>query len=1540
MVYSQKNIYFAFQMSNLKYLKRIFKGVGIALAIPVLLIIFFAVLLYFPPVQTFIKDKTTAYLSKETGTEISIDNIRLGFPLDLSLNGTKAMLKSDTLLSAKNIRLDVRLLPLFQGKVALDKVLLSEANLNSMDFISDMQVKGHVGTFEIEVPVEYNLREKLLELGTVKLYDSNVAILLSDTAKEDTTTEEPTEMIILLHKADIQKSGIFLQMPGDSMRIDASIGKGLVNEVSADLGKNYYRIKDLQLDASAVKYDIPYENHLTDRLDYNHIDITDLYAKANQIDYTNGNLQANIAKLSFKDTCGLQVDNLTGNITYNNNRLVIPDLTLKTPQTELKANAKIDMDALEPGKNGKMDIKLEGQIGRKDLEYIAGDVLKDNKDLYPDEPLNIKAHITGNVDNARVHEMEAKLGNVAHFNATGNIRNLLSDQRDVDLDYNIKAGNMAPLRNLIPSSVHIPANMVINGKFKMLGESLMTDAKLHSGKGWLHVEGQINQNTNAYDLTLRANKFPLKTYLPQMPLSPLTAVSHLKGRGFDFKDKGTILNSKTNIQYLSYDNIPLDSIKLDAHINNCRLLGKLVSENRMLTATTNFNADILRNDIKAKLQGHVDDLSMLYLTNGADSSHIMMKLQAEGLSTYDGSRMGIKGVIEDLNIITPTTGFPTDSVIFRLGTSNDSTFAAIRSGDFMTRFFSPTSIDAISQSFNQLLEHIKQQIDTARIDQMALRHHLPTMELYVKSGNYNPIAQILYHHGYSFNKFDLSLKTVQDEGIDGKMTLKDFRTGDLILDKTTAILTQDTTNLKLACAISNTSKKNPNRFTAKIDGELLENGFSLASVFKDSKKKEGLNLGLRGELSPEHDITMHLFPETSVIAYRKFKVNKDNFFTITPDNIILANVDLLADDQTGLKVNATKEDSINDVSISLSKVNIDELCGVLPYLPKMGGFLSGDFHVIRQDSTYMASGTMEMENFQYETYNMGDFGTELVFLPQDSTNYDINAIFLNENIEVADFDGTYSNVGDGVLDAVINLQKFPGKFLNAFLPSDGTLELEGCLEGNVAITGQTSALDFNGEILPDSLQIISPLYGVNLNVVDKPLSIKNSCIFLDSIMMYSAKNKNPLTINGNVNFSDLDKITMDIDVKAKDFQIVDSEKTKTSLLYGQVYSDIDAKIKGSTNFMFVKGNLHILGKTNMTYIMKEGPLAVDDWLNGLVEFQDFNDSTASEKEIVETSKMLMVMNIKIDETSKIRCELSADGNSFFNCNGGGNLTMKYLPSGDMTMTGQFNLKKGQMKYELPFIPLKTFNLTGENYITFTGKPFNPTLNIKAMETTRASVNDGSSATRMVTFNVGVAITQTLENMGLQFLIEAPSDMNVQNDLASMSAEEKGKVAVTMLATGMYASSSNKSSFKANNALNAFLQSEIQNLAGNALKTLDLTVGMEGSTSASGNAQTDYSFQFAKHLWNDKVTIVIGGKVSAGAEDASNNQSFIDNISLEYRLDKNASRNLRLFYNNDTQDPLEGNLSTAGAGFVLRSKTNSLGELFLKPRKKTNDGTTH
>ena len=261
------------------------------------------------------------------------------------------------------------------------------------------------------------------------------------------------------------------------------------------------------------------------------------------------------------------------------------------------------------------------------------------------------------------------------------------------------------------------------------------------------------------------------------------------------------------------------------------------------------------------------------------------------------------------------------------------------------------------------------------------------------------------------------------------------------------------------------------------------------------------------------------------------------------------------------------------------------------------------------------------------------------------------------------------------------------------------------------------------------------------------------------------------------------------------------------------------------------------------------------------------------------------------------------------------------------------MNSGEMKYSLPIIPLKTFSIATGSYVEFMGDPTNPYLNITATERVRTAVTEENNS-RYVNFDVGISISNSLDNMGLSFLLDAPEDVSVQNQLVAMSAEERGKLAVTMLVTGMYMGGQGNSSggFSTNNALNSFLQSEISNIAGNALKTVDVSIGVEDKNSADGTSQggTDYSFRFAKRFWNNRLSVIIGGRISTGDEVAAEKEgnSFIDDVSLEWRLDDTGTRYIKLFHTKNYESILEGEIIETGVGLVLRRKVNRLGELFI------------
>ena len=150
---------------------------------------------------------------------------------------------------------------------------------------------------------------------------------------------------------------------------------------------------------------------------------------------------------------------------------------------------------------------------------------------------------------------------------------------------------------------------------------------------------------------------------------------------------------------------------------------------------------------------------------------------------------------------------------------------------------------------------------------------------------------------------------------------------------------------------------------------------------------------------------------------------------------------------------------------------------------------------------------------------------------------------------------------------------------------------------------------------------------------------------------------------------------------------------------------------------------------------------------------------------------------------------------------------------------------------------------------------------------------------MVNFIISIIVKNRLENLSLTFEISAPENAEVQNQLAMMGPDVRSKQAIAMLATGIYlADAGSSGGFNMGSALNSVLSSQLNSLMGN-IKNANLSVGVENNTSDAGGKQTDYSFSYSQRFFNNRVQIIIGGKVSTGADVSYSAESFINNISL-------------------------------------------------------------
>lgn len=1524
-----------------KPIKKALKWLGITVATPIALFLLLAILLYIPPVQNFAVHQVANYLSGNLGMDVRIDKVRLAFPLDLAVHHMTAVEKGDTLLNADRLRLNVKLMPLFEGRADVDGFELYGLVIDTKSYISDTRIKGHAGQLTAAAH-GVDWEKELVNLDHARLHDADIYVTLSDTAKKD-TTESKAKWNIAVKKVDIERSKVHLQMPGDSMRIYANFGRAALRGGAFDTGRNYYAVKALQLQDCDVNYDIPYIKPVAG-IDPNHIAVKRLTLMLDTLSYNNeGVLRAGLRGLTLHEKCGLDVTRLSGSVYMDTTQLRLPALRLRTPASRIDADVAFDFKAFSAGKGGHCQAMVDASIGYDDIRTLAtGYVDKAYLRALPHKPLAIKGTVSGNIDHLRLPSLTLNMPGVLQASANGYTNYVTKDWRNGKFNFNLRTKSMAAVRQLMPASVkqsiNVPDGLSLRGKAAFNGSRYDADIKAGIGRGSLTAKAKLDVKRETYKVVATAHQLPIASIVRGVPVGPFSGSLRASGSGWDVMSPRASLTADAKVNALSYERYPLGGISVKANLRGGKAVAHFEADNPLLQGNGHIEALLGRHNYEVAVKASLPNLDLKKLGVTADTLYFGTDIDIKATANKAFTAYALSGSIANNHFTTQRMSAMAKDILFDLATSRDTTTANISAGDLRLRLGAKGDLPHLGTHLERFANELQKEAKTYNIDQERLKTYLPVMTFYLDAGRDNPLYNIARMKGYSFSSAYVNLNTDPHVGMTGDARMGALNVGALLLDTIDTHIFQDSTGVQMRGLVKN-GKKNPNPLEVRMRSYVMRSGAGIELSYYDSEGERGVDVGLQAALV-DGGMNIHLYPENPVLAYRNFKVNKDNYIFLGKDNSIRADVDLLADDGTGLKIYGEPKDSVNDLTVSVNQVNLGELSAVLPYMPKLSGMLSGDVHVTddSQHKQLSAMASLTADNFKYEDMPLGNVGIDAVYLPKTGGEHQASAFISSNGKEVLACNGTYFDRNGGTFEGDAQLHDFPLQMLNGFMASTD-VALKGIAGGDLRVNGSLDKPVINGSLDLDSAHIYSDVYGFDLRTDERALDIKDSRIIFSDYRLFST-GKEPMVLNGTFDMSDFERMRMDFAMRAKNFELINTRKKAQSMLFGKVYANYVGTLKGTTDNLSLRGKLEVLDRTDVTYILKDSPLSVDDRLHDLVQFTNFKDSTqTAQPEKAVDGGMDITMGISISDAAIFHCNLSDDGQSYVKLEGGGDMTLRMTQQGDMRMTGLFTTNSGEMKYQLPVIPLKTFQIVQGSYVQFTGDVMNPTLNIAAKERTKAVVTEDDKQ-RSVAFDVGVKITKPLNDMGLEFTIEAPEDLNIQNQLASMSAEQRGKAAVTMMATGMYMTDETMmsgSGFKANNALNAFLQSEIQNIAGSALKTIDINLGVESGTSQTGTSTTDYSFQFAKRFWGNRISVIIGGKVSTGADATNSAESFINNVSVEYRLDQGATRYVKAFYDRDTQDPLEGQLTKTGAGLVLRRKTDKLGELFIfrnKSKKKT------
>lgn len=1469
--------------------------IGIA-ASPFILFLLLTLLLYCPPIQRWAVGIATQYASESTGKEISIGDVRLRFPLDLQLDNVSVIQRNDTLpqrrdtlLTAERAICNVQLRPLFDKQVNIDILQLDGVKLNTVNYISDCRIKGSVGRFLMHSHGIDLLRDTLL-IDKASLDNANLDICLSDTAKEDTTST-PSPWKIRVQDLAVTKTHVMVHLPGDTLNIASDITKLTARNGFFDLQEKSYEIAAADLNDSRVCYDNRYEPKIKG-LDYNHLDISKLNIGVDSFYFKSPDIRLKLRACNMQEKSGLALSNLTGEVSIDSTSVNVSRLALATPSSHIDGDVHMDFNTFAANRPGQMSADINASIGRDDVMLLAGNSIpKDIFHRWPAAPATISGRVSGNMRQCTLDGVRLDIPTLASGTISGTVRNLdNTNAMTADVQMDIAASG---------NNGHV--------------------------KGTAHYAAQ----GMAYDANLDVQHLNINHFMPGYGLGAFTGHVKVKGQGTDIMSPRTKLTAEARIDRFSYGKYNFNGSKASVNMSNGVAHADITTTTGIMDGHVTLDALVNKRVIRATVGADVRniDLYALRLVKAPLSVGVCGHID---IDTDMKDNFMIVGGLSDIRIQDSTAVFHPNDINMDIMTRRDTTHAVVDCGDFHLNADAHGGYKTLMALGNRLSKEVTRQINERVIDESLIRKNYPEARIFLETGDENPVARFAKSVGYSFSHALIDVTSSPVGGLNGTIEVDTLVSNGIQLDDIRLALSSDSSTTNYDLKIANGADNPQYTFTANAKGGLRPNGTNLEVSIDDKDGKRGIEVGLEAEMTDE-GIRINIDNDKQILGYRKFSVNNDNYILLQKDMHVLADVRLVDEKGTGLQIYTDDEDatSLQDVTFSIHRLDIANILTVLPYMPKVSGILDGDFHVIVNEESTTISADIDTQNLVYEDCLMGNISTELTYMPKGDGSHYIDGILMKDDEEIAMIEGTYYFGNNDRIDATLELERMPMDIINGFIP-DQLIGFKGIGIGKLKVEGYVSQPVVNGSFDLSQASIISVPYGVELRLDDAPVEIRNSLVLFNNFQFYASNDK-PINLNGSFDFSNTSHMTTDLRLRGENVQIIDAKENRRSEAYGKAFVNIYGRITGEVSHLSMRMKLDVLPATNLYYILRDSPITTDNRLKELVTFTDLSVEQEPQRILPTPDGIDITMNITINEGSHVTCWLNSNHTNYLDLIGSGDLTFKYAQS-KMSMNGRYTMSQGEMKYSLPVIPLKTFQISTDSYIEFTGDVMNPTLNITATERNRAAVTIDGENSAPVDFVCGVVLSKTLNDMGLQFIISAPDDNEVNEQLNMMSIEDRGKLAVTMLTTGMYLSDTNTSHITMNSALSSFLQQEINNIAGAALKTIDLQLGLENSALPDGTMSTDYSFKFAKRFWNNRVSVSIGGHISTGQQAAGKTNSVFDNIEFQYRLSDTSNQYVGLFYKHDVYDYLEGYLDQYGATYTWKRKLQNFKEIFpwVKP----------
>ena len=1485
------------------------------------------------------------------------------------------------------------------------EITIGSIDLKNFDIVYDDKFMGIDSKFKLgRLFVKANvidLEAMRFELDDIEFSNTEVLYIQTKPFPETEDTTETALPYLVVDNFKIEHVKAKYNSEPDSLVADVTIGNFLLDLPKADLVNNDIAVEMLALknsDISLRMAAVPEQSEDSVAVSVTPFEWPEFLVQIDEIDIENNSIafatgsnqtqpgnfnadavaisdftlqvedmvyrpkQANLelTKLAFNEASGFQLKNFAFEANLEADNAAISGLNVQTNNSTASGNmtlkyASVDSLINTPEHTG-IDLKIPN------INVVIADAYVFQPDLANNEYMQKAARkpVTGSISaygtlaSIKIPNLKVNWGNRTSLLAQGSVNNAMNPDA-LSFDFStLKATSVRDdvLRFVNEDSLGIamPETIVIDASARGSVDDMVADVILKIPEGTAQLSGfYSNKQQIAFDGSLKVDSLQLDKILKNEQLSALSFTIETKGSGNDIGSLNATLRS--DFQKLSFDGYDFSNLILEGDIvdGSGDINLNFKDDNLDLQSNAKVDLDSLASNIKLDVNLIGADLQALGATRenikagvrlnadfkGNAEDFTINALLSEGTAVYDGKqytldKINLNAAIGEKSTVANIHSEFLNGALNSNATPDKITAALQRQfeGYFSEAVVSDTIADLVKLQLNAefktiplLTEVFLQGLE--RLDTISLKADFDESTQKLTARLNMPTAT---YAGSTIDSLELK--------VDGNANALDFSAG-------------------LASLKSNPIQIKRTLFKGNLQNKQMDFDFS---SFDDTEQL----LHLAAEMKLQKDtINLHIAPENLVFNKKEWSVEADNQITFGDKLLRFENFSLSRNDQKLTLSNAMNGVEDDHIGVKFDNFKLQTFLSLLnPDEALAGGLVKGNVVV---ENPFGATGIVADFNINDLKVMENALGNlSLNAASKGAGSYDFDLGLKDGGIDF-DLAGDYTAADTGaLLDLDLVLNKLEMTAVEGFSES-AIKEAGGYLSGKIKVSGTTTDPRYEGQFDFNQVAFNAATLNSVFKIDNETLKINNSGIYLDTFTINDVEN-NQFVIGGSILTEELTDPTFDLTLKATAFQLLNSTEEDNELFYGKASFDTDMTVAGTLSLPKVDGKLRIRDFTEMTFVVPEEQLDVQE-RDGVVIFvnrenpDDILTQTDEEEppaffQGMDVEAILeiandAVFNVIVDKKTGDNLQVSGDAA----------LSLSVEPSGRIGLSGRYEVKSGHYETSLYNLVKRRFEFNPGSTVTWRGDPMDAALDVTAVYNVETAASplmatvDPSASTKyqqVLPFIVYLNVEGELLQPELSFGMDMPEDdqgalggaVYAQVQQLNEQEDQLNKQVFSLLALNKFFptsgsdGSSGGTAALAKDNVNKMLSGQLNSFSDKVFGNtgIDLNFDLDSFTDYQGDSpedRTQLNINAQKKLFDDRLIVTAGSAVDVegSASESQGSTPIIGNVSLEYLLTQNGRYRLRGFRKNEYTNVIDGQLIVTGAALIFNREFNKFSELF-------------